>query len=62
MKAMVFVIPPIEEQIAIEAYLQSKFEQTKNLVAIKQQEIDLLTEYKTVLINEAVTGKIKVAS
>lgn len=61
MKAMVFVIPPIEEQIAIEAYLQSKFEQTKKLVAIKQQEIDLLTEYKTILINEAVTGKIKIA-
>jgi len=53
-------VPPIEEQKTIVnhietecALIDSKTENTKNL-------IDLLTEYRTALISEVVTGKIKV--
>jgi len=53
-------IPPIEEQTDIVQYIEkeiarinAKSEKTKKL-------IDLLTEYRTALISEVVTGKIKV--
>ncbi len=60
LKEIVFPIPPSDEQTAIVAHIEkeraridAKIEKTKKL-------IDLLKEYRTALISEAVTGKIKV--
>ena len=58
----IFVLcPPKEEQEQIVEYLKSKFAQIDQLIAIKQQKIDRLTEYKKSLIYEYVTGKREVS-
>ena len=55
------ITPPLEEQNLIVNYIK-KIESTllKNIDVHKQQ-IDRLKEYKIILINQAVTGKIKVS-
>ncbi len=60
LKNLVVPIPPIKEQSAIAVYLEEKI-QTIN-VAIQRHErmISLLTERKQIVINDVVTGKIKV--
>ncbi|MYI94504.1 hypothetical protein F4083_09325 [Candidatus Poribacteria bacterium] len=49
-----------EEQTQIANYLDHKTEQIDNLIAIENQKIQLLKEYRQSLISEAVTGKIDV--
>lgn len=50
--------PPLSEQQAITSYLDEKCADIDRLIALKQQKIDTLKEYKKSLIYEAVTGKI----
>jgi type I restriction enzyme S subunit len=54
-------LPPIEEQREIVAYIDDASRKIADAIAIKQEQIAALKEYKTSLINVAVTGKIKVA-
>lgn len=49
--------PPIEEQREILAQLRDKTAKVDRLIAIKQEKIDKLNEYKKSLIYEYVTGK-----
>jgi type I restriction enzyme S subunit len=51
---------PNGEQRSIANYIEEKTTKMAIVIAIKEQEIEKLKEYKTCLINEAVTGKIKV--
>ena len=51
------VIPPLSEQQAIAAYLDSKCSEIDNLITAKQQKIETLNEYKKSIIFECVTGK-----
>jgi len=53
-------VPPKKEQAAISAFLLSEKERIISIIKISREEIELLQEYKTSLINEAVTGKIDV--
>ena len=53
-------LPPIEEQQAIVAHIDDASRKIEDGIAIKQDQIAALKEYKTSLINAAVTGKIKV--
>lgn len=53
-------IPDLETQHMIISYLESQFTIIKSAISLKEKEIEKLTEYKTTLINSAVTGKIKV--
>ena len=53
-------IPSIEEQIALAHFLDQKTTQIDTAIAIKEKQIEKLREYKTTLINSAVTGKIRV--
>lgn len=55
------VIPPQREQAAIMEYLERVSAQFDDAIRIKEDQIAALKEYKTCLINAAVTGKIKVA-
>lgn len=55
-------VPPIEEQRQIADYLDKKCAEIDKLIAIKQQKIETLTEYKKSLIYEYVTGKKEVVS
>ena len=54
------IIPPLAEQEKIIDFIEpyfSKFDKTKQLY---QTQIDRLKEYKNILINQAVTGKLKI--
>ncbi|MCF2446816.1 restriction endonuclease subunit S [Dyadobacter sp. CY345] len=51
---------PIEEQIRIREYIESHSQKIATAISLKQKEIEKLKEYKSTLINSAVTGKIKV--
>jgi type I restriction enzyme S subunit len=52
--------PPVEEQEQIAKYIENELNQIDKLIAKTTKEIELIKEYKTSLINEAVSGKIKV--
>jgi type I restriction enzyme S subunit len=58
-KQLVTVVPPIEEQTAIVAHIETESAKIDQAISIQQQQIDKLKEYKATLINSAVTGKIK---
>jgi type I restriction enzyme S subunit len=60
LKRALVTIPPLDEQRAIVRHINSEYEKIENGVAIKERQIAALKEYKTSLINAAVTGKIKV--
>lgn len=53
-------IPPYQEQAEIAAHIKRGCGSIDNAISIKQDQIATLKEYKTSLINSAVTGKIKV--
>lgn len=53
-------IPPLEEQTAIVAHIETQSAKIDKAIDIQQQQINKLKEYKATLINSAVTGKIKV--
>ena len=54
-------LPPLDEQEEISVHIKAGCEKIDNGIAIKEEQIAALKEYKTSLINAAVTGKIKVA-
>lgn len=54
-------LPPIEEQREIVAHIDEASRKIEDAIRIKEDQIAALKEYKTSLINAAVTGKIKVA-
>ncbi len=60
-KQLLIVVPPIDEQLKIVEQIKAIEQQTNFAIQIKNQQIEKLKEYKTTLINDAVTGKIKVA-
>ena len=53
-------LPPKAEQNVIMEYVQTANEKTDRAIGVKESQITALREYKTSLINAAVTGKIKV--
>lgn len=55
-------IPPLDEQRAIAAYLDAKCAEIDALIAQKQEQLDVLADYKKSVIYEYVTGKKEVPS
>ncbi|WP_199287339.1 restriction endonuclease subunit S [Acinetobacter portensis] len=55
------IVPPLEEQKLICEYADKVENEHNNLIQKLESQIEKLKEYKTTLINDAVTGKIKVA-
>ena len=51
---------PYEEQTQIVSYLEDIEAKIAKAITLKEQEIDKLREYKTVLIDQVVTGKVKI--
>lgn len=52
--------PPLEEQTQIVAYIEQESKRIDKKIKKAEKYINLLTEYRTALISEVVTGKIKV--
>lgn len=52
--------PPLQEQIQIVTYIETQSAKIDKAIGVQEQQIEKLKEYKSVLIDSAVTGKIKV--
>lgn len=59
--AISVALPPPAEQTDIVSHINSLSQKIEDAVRLKEEQIASLKEYKTSLINAAVTGKIKVA-
>jgi type I restriction enzyme S subunit len=59
-KIIPFVIPPMDEQKAIVQYLNEKTTQIDSIVTVIHSQIDKLKDLRKVLINDIVTGKVRV--
>jgi len=59
-KNFLIPLPPKLEQTEISKYIETITLKFHTAISLKEQEIEKLKEYKASLINEAVTGKIKV--
>ena len=57
---LVTILPPMAEQREITQSIEAMTAKINSGIAIKERQIAALKEYKTSLINAAVTGKIKV--
>ncbi|NMZ80682.1 restriction endonuclease subunit S [Pseudomonas mandelii] len=53
-------LPPLSEQLEIHRFIDSASDRLDNACTLFEQQILRLKEYKSTLINSAVTGKIKV--
>ena len=60
LKCEPFPRPPREEQTAIAEYLDRATAKTDTAIANARREIELLQEYRTRMIADAVTGKVDV--
>lgn len=61
LKNLIVLLPSIDEQKAIASHLDRQMDAINELIGLQVSAIQKLKEYKTTLINDAVTGKIKVA-
>ena len=53
-------VPNLQEQVTIVDYLDQKTAKIDQAIALKTAHIEKLKEYKSVLINDVVTGKVRV--
>lgn len=53
-------LPPTKERIEIEKFIDDSTEKVSLTISKVEKEIELMQEYRTALISEVVTGKIKV--
>lgn len=60
LKGIDITLPPLNEQAAIVQYIESEAARIDAKIAKTQRIIELQKEYRTALISEVVTGKIKV--
>ena len=60
LKHLPLLIPPVEEQERIAAYLDEKIRQIDAIVDGITSQIKKLKDYRRILIHDAVTGKIKI--
>lgn len=54
------LFPPLKEQTQIVEHIQAETQRIDDTISKIEKEIELMQEYRTALINEVVTGKIKV--
>ena len=60
LRGLQVVLPPLEEQKRIVEFVDSKCSDIDRLIALKQQKIESLKDYKKSVIYEAVTGKTEI--
>lgn len=60
MKSIEVPVPPLGDQEAIANYLDSKMAEIDSIVAGINKQIELLGKYRKQVINDAVTGKVRV--
>ncbi len=60
LKRLFLALPPVEEQIKVVKYLDGQINVIDSEIEVINKQITLLQERKQILINEVVTGKVKV--
>ena len=60
-EALQIAVPPLAKQTAIAAYLNTKTAQIDRIVTTINQQINKLKDLRKALINDVITGKIKVS-
>jgi len=60
LKRLPILLCPPAEQLNIVAHVESEISQVNNAISKIKREIELINEYRTTLISDAVTGKIDV--
>jgi type I restriction enzyme, S subunit len=60
LRSFLFVIPPPEEAVGIVAYLKDATSDLDRAISKADREIALLSEYRTRLVSDVVTGKLDV--
>ena len=60
LKRLFLALPPIEEQIKVVKYLDGQINAIDSEIDVINNQISLLQERKQIVINEVVTGKVKV--
>lgn len=60
LKGLPILLPSLQEQYAIASYLDSKINEIDLCLDNKTKQISLLQERKQIIINDVVTGKVKV--
>ena len=58
--SLLITVPPLSEQKKIVSYIETKTANIDKAITKQQQIVDLFKERKQIIINDAVTGKIKV--
>ena len=56
-----FLFPSLSEQEEIVKYLDAETGKIDRAIEVKRQQIELLRERRQIVIDEAVTGKVRVA-
>ena len=56
-----FPFPTEDEQYAIVEYVESKLSSLETVIKCSEKQISLLQERKQIIINDVVTGKVKVS-
>jgi type I restriction enzyme S subunit len=57
---ILILIPPYKEQVKISNYLDEKTQKIDNITQTISKKIELLKEFRKTLINDVVTGRVKV--
>lgn len=60
LKRLPVLLPPLTEQIIIGEAIDKKIDKIDSTISKIEKEIELLQEYRTALISEVVTGKVRV--
>jgi len=60
LKALQLPVPPIDEQQTIVTHIKQECSRLDTLIEKYKKQIELFQEYRTTLISEVVTGKVKV--
>lgn len=61
LKNQLIPLPPLHEQEAIVKYLDEETGKIDRAIEVKRRQIALLRERREIIIDEVVTGKVKVA-
>ena len=60
LEKLMIPVPPIDEQINLASLLAEKIDKVEICIMLAEKQITLLMERKQIIINDLVTGKVKV--
>lgn len=60
LKSFFILLPKLEEQERILEFIKQESQIINQAIAQAEKEIELIEEYRTILISDAITGKIDV--